>query len=350
MGGLTLTIITARATSLNYGESIGNVSVLKKLSLSDGSQKTFVSDKALKYDIRRKGKEEKGWRLLDERLKSYIKGSLSNNEFDVDHFGKALIKEYEEFDLFGGLFTNLKTEDGKKIVKKGKENKEKKKKDEKEKEKDEIPMSYGDSVKRTSPVKVTYAFSISKFSGDMNFLNNIDAYNRYIKHVETEKEQSIHTSEEHTSHYLYTVTVDLDRIGVWEKEDGSPEKVLENEERAKRVLDLLDILKTLNRQIRGRWENLSPVFVVGGVFSVKHPFFMEGVEAIEKGDKLWLNIQRLKESFEYLPEGETPVVGVLSGVFENEEEIKKELKATSVPKAFEELKEQVRKYYGVGVS
>jgi len=337
MGGLTLTIITAKATSLNYGESIGNVSVLKKLSLSDGSQKTFVSDKALKYDIRRKGRDEKGWRLLDERLKSYIKGSLSNNEFDVDYFGKALVREYEEFDLFGGLFTNLKTEEGKKIVKKGK----------KERKKDEIPMSYGDSVKRTSPVKITYAFSISKFSGDMNFLNNIDAYNRYIKHVETEKEQSIPISEEHTSHYLYTVTVDLDRIGVWEKEDGSPEKVLENEERAKRVLDLLDILKTLNRQIRGRWENLSPVFVVGGVFSVKHPFFMEGVEAVEKGDKLWLNIQRLKESFGYLPEGEAPVIGVHSGVFENEGEIWKELKAVSVPDAFNELKEQVRKYYGV---
>ncbi len=35
MGGLTLTIITAKATSLNYGESVGNVSVLKKLSLGD---------------------------------------------------------------------------------------------------------------------------------------------------------------------------------------------------------------------------------------------------------------------------------------------------------------------------
>jgi len=33
-GMLTLTIITQRATSLNYGENIGNVSILKKLSLS----------------------------------------------------------------------------------------------------------------------------------------------------------------------------------------------------------------------------------------------------------------------------------------------------------------------------
>ena len=122
---------------------------------------------------------------------------------------------------------------------------------------------------------------------------------------------------------------------------------MDKKEKAKRVLDLLDILKTLNRQIRGRWESLSPVFVVGGVFSVKHPFFIEGVEAVEDEDKLWLNVQRLKESFGYLPDGETPVVGILSGVFKNEEEIRKTLGAVSVVDAFNKFKNQVREYYGV---
>ncbi len=322
MGGLTLTIITAKASSLNYGESVGNVSVLKKLSLGDGSQKTFVSDKALKYDMRRKGKEEKGWKLLDEELKNYVAGNTTNGTLDVDSFGKTVLKSYEEFDLFGGLFTNLKTEE-------------------------KVKLSYGDSVKRVCPVKVTYAFSISKFSGDINFLNNIDAYNRYIKHVEDKSEQAIANSEEHTSHYLYTVTVDLDRIGVWEKEDGTTEEVLDNKEKAKRVLDLLDIIKTLNRQIKGRWENLSPVFVVGGVFNVKHPFFMEGVEAVDNGDKLWLNIQRLKESYGYLPEGETPIVGILSGVFENEGEIRDTFGAVPIAEVFNKIKDKVREHYGV---
>jgi len=322
MGGLTLTIITAKATSLNYGESVGNVSVLKKLSLGDGSQKTFVSDKALKYDMRRKGKEEKGWRLLDEELKNYVAGNTVNGTLDVDSFGKAVLKSYEEFDLFGGLFTNLKTEK-------------------------KVKLSYGDSVKRVCPVKVTYAFSISKFSGDMNFLNNIDAYNRYIKHVEDKPEQAIANSEEHTSHYLYTVTVDLDRIGVWEKEDGTTEEVLDSKEKTKRVLNLLDILKTLNRQIKGRWENLSPVFVVGGAFSVKHPFFMEGVEAVEEAGKLWLNVERLRESYGYLPDGEEVVLGILSGVFGNENEIRETLGAVSVAEAFNRLKEKVREHYGV---
>ncbi len=322
MGGLTLTVITARASSLNYGESVGNVSVLKKLTLGDGTQKTFVSDKALKYDMRRKGRDEKGWKLLDEKLKEHVKKNTAGDKLDVDSFGKALVKDYEEFDLFGGLFTNLKADK-------------------------RVKLSYGDSVKRVCPVKVTYAFSISNFSGDMNFLNNIDAYNRYIKHVEDKPEQAIPNSEEHTSHYLYTLAVDLDRIGVWEKEDGTIEEVLDNQEKAKRVLDLLDIVRTLDRQIKGRWESLSPVFVVGGVFNVKHPFFIEGVDAEERNGKLWLNVDRLKECCEMVSEKDKIVVGLLSGVFVNEEEIRRELGAVSVFEAFEKLKRQVREHYGV---
>lgn len=37
MAGLTLTVITHRASSINYGESIGNVSVLKKATLADNT-------------------------------------------------------------------------------------------------------------------------------------------------------------------------------------------------------------------------------------------------------------------------------------------------------------------------
>ena len=329
MGGLTLTIITNRASSLNYGETMGNVSVLKKVTLGDGTQRTFVSDKALKYDIRRKGREEKGWRLLDRKLEEYVKGNLreftdgkkKSIKLDVDTFGKNLVKEYEEFDLFGGLFTNLKGVRA---------------------------LSYGDSVKRTCPVKVTYAFSVSDFKGDMNFLNNIEAYNRYIKHVEDKAEQAIPQMEEHTSHYVYTLTVDLDRIGVWEKEDGSCEVVIENKERAKRVKDLLDIIKTLNRQIKGRWENLSPVFAVGGLFETKHPFFMGSVEASEINGKLVLDVRRLKEAADMIPEGERNkvVVGLMSGIFANEEEIRREFDVKSVGEVFEKLKEEVDRYYG----
>ncbi|ADC88651.1 CRISPR-associated autoregulator, DevR family [Thermocrinis albus DSM 14484] len=326
MGGITLTIITHKASSLNYGETVGNVSILKKVTLGDGTQKTFVSDKALKYDMRRKGKEEKGWKLLDELLKEYIEKSQKDGKLDVDEFGRNLVENYEEFDLFGGLFTNLKDKKNK-----------------------EVSLSYGDSVKRVCAVKVTYAFSVSDFKGDMNFLNNIDAYNRYIKHIEGKKAQAIAQTEEHTSHYVYTITIDLDRVGVWEKEDGTREPILDPQKRAKRVKDLLDIVMTLNRQIKGRWENLSPVFVVGGLFGTKHPFFMNAVDASEMNGRLFLQIDRLRDAIDMVPENERSKVkiGMLSGIFINEEDIKSKLQAKSIGELFRELKQEVDNYYGV---
>ncbi|MFP3253899.1 MAG: type I-B CRISPR-associated protein Cas7/Cst2/DevR [Hydrogenobaculum sp.] len=326
IGILTLTVVTQKATSLNYGENIGNVSILKKLSLGDNSQLTYVSDKAIKYDIKRKGKEEKGWRLLDEKIKEYIENSKKAKVLDVDEFSKSLIKEYHEFDLFGGLLTNLKGDDGKKV-----------------------DLSYGDSVKRTAPVKTTYAFSVSKFQGDMDFLNNIDAFNRYIKHIEQKEGQAIAQSEQHTTHYYYTIAVDLNRIGILETENNTVE-VIEPEERAKRVKDLLDIIRTFSRQIRGRYENLSPVFVIGGIYRIKNPFFMGCVDTKEtENGKLLLDLNRLLDCKSLIPEEErkNTLCGVLSGFFENEEDIREKLNCKSVGEAFEELKTKVDRAYGL---
>jgi CRISPR-associated protein Cst2 len=325
-GMLTLTIITQRATSLNYGENIGNVSILKKLSLGDNSQITYLSDKALKYDIRRKGKEEREWKLLDEKVKELIEKSKDGKKLNVDKFAKELVQEYQEFDLFGGLLTNLKGADGKKVE-----------------------LSYGDSVKRTAPVKITYAYSISKFQGDMDFMNNIEAYNRYIRHIEQKDAQVITQSEQHTAHYYYTVAIDLDRIGVWETENGT-EEVIPAEEKAKRVKDLLDIIRTLSRQIRGRYENLSPIFVIGGIYKVKNPFFMGCIGAKETEDrKLLLDINRLLDCKGIIPEEErdNTLCGLLSGFFANEQEIREKLNCKSVGEVFEELKNKVGEIYGV---
>jgi len=346
-GMLTLTIITQKATSLNYGENIGNVSILKKLSLGDNSQITYVSDKALKYDIKRKGKEEKGWRLLDEKVKELIGGSIvkmpketkdkkkkskesSETEIqdvlNVDEFARKLIQEYQEFDLFGGLFT-----------------------------KDLFGVSLNepaDGIKRSSPVKITYAFSISKFQGDMDFMNNIDAFNRYIKHIKPEKldrKQAIPQSEQHTAHYHYTLAVDLDRIGVWEGENYTID-VIPPEEKVKRVKDLLDIIRTLSRQIRGRYENLSPIFVIGGIYRIKNPFFMGSISAKETEDgKLLLDVARILDCKGIIPEEEreNTICGLLSGYFANEDEIREKLNCQSVGEVFEELKKKVEEIYGV---
>lgn len=48
--GLTFTIIFL-AQSANYGESLGNISVLKKITRDNGEQYSYISRQALRYNI-----------------------------------------------------------------------------------------------------------------------------------------------------------------------------------------------------------------------------------------------------------------------------------------------------------
>jgi CRISPR-associated protein Cst2 len=141
----------------------------------------------------------------------------------------------------------------------------------------------------------------------------------------------------------------LDRIGVWETENGT-EEVVPAEEKAKRVKDLLDIIRTLSRQIRGRYENLSPIFVIGGIYKIKNPFFMGSIFAKETEDgKLLLDVARILDCKGIIPEEERDktICGLLSGYFANEDEIREKLNCKSVGEVFEELKKKVEEIYGV---
>jgi CRISPR-associated protein Cst2 len=169
---------------------------------------------------------------------------------------------------------------------------------------------------------------------------------------DSKRAQIISQSEQHTAHYHYTLAVDLDRIGVWEGENVVID-VISPEEKVKRVKDLLDIIMTLSRQIKGRWENLSPVFVIGGIYRIKNPFFMGCIFARELEDgRLYLDVNRILDCKKMIPEEERDktVCGLLSGYFVNEEEIREKLNCKSVWEVFEELKKRVEEIYGVSES
>ena len=59
---LTISMIF-KGQSLNYGEGIGNIAELKKISRGDGSVYTFASRQAIRYDIARLGNKMFGWNL-----------------------------------------------------------------------------------------------------------------------------------------------------------------------------------------------------------------------------------------------------------------------------------------------
>lgn len=290
--GLTLTIVF-KANSLNYGEGIANVSELKKMHRGNGQVFTFASRQSLRYDIVRLGNELYNWNLQTVDKK---KGTVQFRE-DVT------IADSTEMDLFGYLKTGKNSE------------------------------------KRPAVARLSHAISLEPYRSDMEFLNNMGLAERI---PDTPNLANI---EQHDSLYTYTLTVDLNRIG----KDGDLE--LSNDEKSERVIQLLEIVKILNRHIRGRQENLSPIFAIGGLYPTANPFFLGKVQLIQ-GTKDWcLNTNVLRDTLELsVGQGikELTSIGYVKGLFANDNDFAELVgdRATNVERFFKRLKDDVQEYYG----
>lgn len=286
--GLTLSIVM-RAESANYGEGFGNLSVLKKVSRSDHKQYSYISRQALRYNIVRQLDWDK---------------TPVNMEQNVVQFAlSATIRDYPEIDLFGYMKTVKKSEEG----------------------------DAGGAITRSAVARLSHAIALEPFNGDLDYLTNMGLARR------ANLQNVIAQAEIQASYYAYTLTIDLDRVGV----DG--EINLPAEEKASRVEKLLDALQFLYRDIKGRRENLAPLFVVGGVYERKNPYFEHRISVKNNA----ICVDMIKETIEG-GQDDTKTntrCGVLSGVFANDADIKKELGAVSVAEFFNELKSQAREQY-----
>jgi CRISPR-associated protein Cst2 len=303
MAGLTLTIVF-QGDSLNYGEGIGNITELKKFNRGNGDVHTFVSRQAIRYDIIRLGAERYGWNLdTVGRDKGEGEGKSKNV---VQYSSNATIQESEEMDLFGYMKT--------------------------------VKGDMGN--KRPASVRLSHAVSLEPYRGDLEFLTNLGHASRINKNP------NIATSERHTSLYSYTITIDLDKIGV----DGEIE--LSREEKARRIKEFLEIVFSLNRNIRGRQEDLSPLFVIGGLYSINQPYFLGRTQLLPTKREYRLKSVMLQEILERRSMGRTVQeqthVGLLSGVFANEGELRHLVSSDSthtIQGMLDYLLQQVENYY-----
>ena len=298
-GGLTISMIF-NAQSLNYGEGIGNISELKKLSRGDGKVYTFASRQALRYDIARLGNEMFGWNL---QVVDKTQGTVQfKDEFSIE--------DSEEMDLFGYMKTSKKTND-----------------------------TEGGSNIRSAAVRLSNAISLEDYKSDMDFLNNKGLADRI------NEDPNLAKVEQHLSYYTYTVTIDLSKIG----KDGEIE--LSNEEKTNRVIQLLEIIKVLNRQIRGREENLSPLFIIGGIYELNSPYFLGRIKLENSKNGFSINTNILEDTMK-LKIGNNAIsdntnIGIVKDIFENENEIneKFEGKVINVQEFFDRLENNIREYY-----
>jgi CRISPR-associated regulatory protein, DevR family len=292
--GLTFTAIFL-AESANYGEGIGNVATLKKISRNRGEQYTYISRQAIRYNI----VEQLG------ENKANVKAEGSGDKKVVQFSAETTIKDYPELDFFGYM----------KTVK-------------------------GDNSKnRSAIVRLSNAVSLETFKGDLEFLTNKGLVDRIDRNEKVFP--NIAQAEIHKSYYKYTVTIDLDKIGIDEL-DGIE---IENEEKARRVNKLLDTISLLYRDIRGRREDLKPLFIIGGVYDIKNPFFENVVDV--RNNKIL--VEKLTSGIYDFIENDT-AAGIVKEQFENDTELetelaKKNIKVLNVPEFFKQLKNKIGEYY-----
>lgn len=294
MKGLTFSVVF-RANSLNYGEGTANISELKKFHRGNGDVYTFSSRQSIRYDIVRLGNQFFDWNL-----------NVVDKEQGVVQFkADATVEDSVEMDLFGYMKTKAKS----------------------------------GASKRSAVVRLSHAISLEPYRSDLEFLNNMGLSNRI------NLDANLATIEQHTSLYTYTITIDLSRVGI----DGDIN--LPNDEKASRIKQLLETTKFLNREIRGRQENLAPLFIIGGMYPIPNPFFLGRIQLEDNNNKN-INVDPLLDTMNTTVFGEglkeLTNIGYVKGTFNNEHELYKvtdELK--SVEEFYNLLSKQVDEYYEV---
>ena len=299
--GLTATMVF-EAESANYGEGFGNISVLKKMSRRNGETYTYISRQALRYSIVGQcgwdstpvGAPKDSKKNSDDESEGKSSGTTDKSvvQFSPD----ATIKDYPGIDFFGYMKT----------------------------------VKGSNAATRAAVARLSNAVSLEPYRADTDFLTNMGLAKR------AGQQNSIAQREIHHSLYAYTITIDLDKVGI----DG--DIAISNEEKAKRVRELLDAIAHLYRDIAGRRESLAPVFAVGGVFERRNPYFENNV-IVKNGA---LDVGRIAEIIKDDPDcGKNCICGVRVGAFRNEDEIKNELNAVTVGEFFRELTSRAEAAY-----
>jgi CRISPR-associated protein Cst2 len=293
---LSLTVVFD-GQNLNYGEGVGNIGALKRLSMK-GKSFSYISRQALRYDM---------VRIMNEMFN--VPFTPIGQDGKVVQFEKdAIIKDFPEIDLFGYMKTGKNCGNGKQSI-------------------------------RKAPSRLSDAISLEPYNNDLEFGNNMG-----LSHRKKDTDNMLFQFETHKSLYSYTMTIDLDKIGV----DDNDGLNLDAGERAQRVNYLLDAVKILYRDIRGKRENLSPQFVIGGIYKAGNPFFYNKIEVSYSKDKCLLNTDKINEALEITISDkkieDDTAIGVSTGTFSNTADLK--ISPVTIENFFSGVKKKVSSHYG----
>ena len=206
----------------------------------------------------------------------------------------------------------------------------------------------GTTYIRKSSFYLTDAISCESFVNETRFHNNLYLANNQAKAKNINLQEKASDAglmpyqyEYDKSLKVYSITIDLEMIGKdenFEQENGYKEA--DNKEKADRVNSILNAIEGLNLTVKGNLDNAEPIFVVGGLSDRKTHYF-ENVVKVEE-QKLIIS-EDLKDKVD-----KGYYVGLLEGkTLQNETEIKNELKAQSITKVFDNLRNDVNSYFSI---
>ena len=200
----------------------------------------------------------------------------------------------------------------------------------------------GSTFIRKSSFYLTDAISCESFVNETRFHNNLylaqnQAASKGINLQDSSKESGLmpYQYEYDKALKVYSITIDLDMIG----KDENFKVEADNNEKAHRVNAILDAIENLTLTVKGNLDNAEPVFVVGGLSNRKTHYFENVVNV--KANNLIISDDlkdKINKGFR---------VGLLRGMtFENEAEIVEKLRPISVSEFFDDLRNDVKAYYG----
>lgn len=292
MGSLTLTVV-ANMTS-NYSEGLGNIASVQKV-YKNGNTYSVRSRESMKNAIM----VQSGF--YDDLETSVLKGV--NQKLASEENNAATKRALEG----GYMYTGKKT------------------------------------FIRNSSFYLTDAISSERFNNDARFHNNLYMATNYANNNNINLQEKAgdaglmpYQYEYEKSLKTYSITIDLDMIG----KDDNFNAETDNSEKADRVIALIEAVRNLSLVVKGNLDNAEPQFIVGGISPRKTHFF-ENVVKVNSN-----RIEMSQDLKDKVSQGFS--VALLHGnIFENEQEIVKELSPLSMKEFFDKVEDEVKKYYGV---
>lgn len=316
---VTLTILVSSQVPLSYDEGEGNVTPIKKISYK-GKEVATTSVGTVTYEMRKSLGQNFDWTLDKIVLNTSKEGKVSNIYSKLSSV-ESLEENGLESDVMGYF----------------------------------IPQSGKDSLSKTSPLRIISFRALDEYQGTTQLITNRgmldindgrEYFNPSGEKIEFDDKfptsQALVYEEVTGGYYVYTVTLELNRIGVKEIRDGkvvppAQREYMSKELREKAVKDILEVITIFTRRIKHSTVLLKPLLVVGGAYDKVIPFFWDDID-YAKGKKK-LTLDNIKNTIEAYDIKNSTIVAIDDKIelINKKEEVEELINSNSPVKAIKEL-------------